>query len=178
MLGLSSPRASVSAADIERSSVTRPAVLFVCLGNICRSPLAEAAFRLEAEHRNLEVEIDSAGTGDWHVGHPPDRRAQATARRHGVDIGSYRARQVTPEDFRRFTHVVALDRDNLAALRALRPSDGTAELSLLLDAVEGRRGEAVADPYYGDDAGFEVTWSDAVAGAKGLADRIEAETRP
>jgi protein-tyrosine phosphatase len=153
--------------------VSRFAVLFVCLGNICRSPLAEAAFRQEAERRGLDVEIDSAGTGAWHVGHPPDRRAQAVARRHGVDIGGYRARQVASEDFRRFTHVVALDRDNLAALKALRPRDATAELLLLLDAVEGRRGEAVADPYFGDDAGFDVTWADAVAGAKGLADRIE-----
>jgi protein-tyrosine phosphatase len=155
--------------------VTRPAVLFVCLGNICRSPLAEAAFRQEAERRGLDVEIDSAGTGGWHVGDPPDRRAQAVARRHGVEIGGYRGRQVKPEDFRRFTHVVALDRDNLAALKALRPTGATAELLLLLDAVEGRRGKSVADPYYGDDAGFEVTWADAVAGAKGLADLIEGE---
>ncbi len=155
--------------------MSRSAVLFVCLGNICRSPLAEAAFRQEAERRGLDVEIDSAGTGAWHVGHPPDRRAQAVARRNGIDIGGYRARQVAPEDFRRFTHVVALDRDNLAALKALRPRDATAELLLLLDAVEGRRGEAVADPYFGDEAGFDVTWADAVAGAKGLADRIERQ---
>jgi protein-tyrosine phosphatase len=155
--------------------VPRPAVLFVCLGNICRSPLAEAAFRQEAARRGLEVEIDSAGTGDWHVGHPPDRRAQAVALRNGADIAGYRGRQVRPEDFRRFTHVVALDRANLADLQALRPSDGTAELLLLLDAVEGRRGKSVADPYFGDDAGFDVTWADVVAGAKGLADLIEGE---
>jgi protein-tyrosine phosphatase len=153
--------------------VKRPAVLFVCLGNICRSPLAEAAFRQEAQRRGLEVEIDSAGTGGWHVGHPPDRRAQAVARRHGVEIGGYRGRQVGPEDFRRFTHVVALDRANLADLQALRPADGTAELLLLLDAVEGRQGKSVVDPYYGDDADFDVTWADAVAGARGLADLIE-----
>ncbi|EJL32244.1 protein-tyrosine-phosphatase [Caulobacter sp. AP07] len=155
--------------------MSRPAVLFVCLGNICRSPLAEAAFRQEAGRRGLDVEIDSAGTGDWHVGGPPDRRAQAVARRNGVDIGHYRARQVRPEDFRRFSHIVALDRDNLAALKALRPADGTAELLLLLDVVEGRRGEAVTDPYFGDEAGFDATWADAVAGARGLADRIEGQ---
>lgn len=155
--------------------MTRPAVLFVCLGNICRSPLAEAAFRQEAARRGLEVEIDSAGTGAWHVGHPPDRRAQAVALRRGVDISGYRARQVTPEDFRRFTHVVALDRANLADLERLRPSDASAELLLLLDVVEGRRGKSVADPYYGDDAGFDLTWADAAAGAKGLADRIAGE---
>lgn len=157
--------------------MTRPAVLFVCLGNICRSPLAEAAFRREAERRGLEVEVDSAGTGAWHVGRPPDRRAQAVARRNGIDISRYRGRQVTAEDFRRFTHIVALDRDNLADLKRLRPADGTAQLLLLLDAVEGRRGQAVADPYLGDEAGFDVTWADAMAGAKGLADRIEGETR-
>jgi protein-tyrosine phosphatase len=148
-------------------------VLFVCLGNICRSPLAEAAFRHEAERRGLEVEVDSAGTGAWHVGHPPDRRAQAVARRHGIDISHYRGRQVTAGDFRRFTHIVALDRNNLADLKRLRPADGTAQLLLLLDAVEGRQGQAVADPYLGDEAGFEVTWADAAAGAKGLADLIE-----
>ncbi|MEI9982805.1 MAG: low molecular weight protein-tyrosine-phosphatase [Aliidongia sp.] len=136
------------------------AVLFVCLGNICRSPLAEAALRSELARTGLKMTVESAGTGDWHVGKPPDRRAQAVARRHGIEIGSYRARQVTVEDFRRFTHIVALDRQNLAALAAMRPADSTAGLSLLLDHVEGRKGEAVADPYYGDEAGFEVTWAD------------------
>ena len=150
----------------------RPAVLFVCLGNICRSPLAEAAFRQEAQRRGLDVEIDSAGTGAWHVGHPPDRRAQAVARHHGVEISGYRGRQVKADDFRRFTHVVALDRDNLADLKRLQPSDGTAALMLLLDAVEGRQGKSVADPYYGEDKDFDVTWADAVAGARGLADLI------
>lgn len=153
----------------------RPAVLFVCLGNICRSPLAEAAFRQEAARRGLEVEIDSAGTGSWHVGAPPDRRAQAVALRRGVDISGYRGRQVKAQDFRRFTHIVALDRDNLADLKRIQPADGTAELLLLLDAVEGRRGKSVADPYFGDDAGFDVTWADVVAGARGLADLIEGE---
>jgi len=155
--------------------VSRPAVLFVCLGNICRSPLAEAAFRQEAERRGLDVEIDSAGTGSWHIGDPPDRRAQAVALKHGVDISGYRGRQVKPEDFRRFTHVVALDRDNLADLKRIQPSDGTAQLLLLLDAVEGRRGKSVADPYYGDDKDFDVTWADAAAGAKGLADSLESQ---
>jgi len=159
---------------VKRAAVP-PSVLFVCLGNICRSPLAEAAFRAEVERRGLEVEIDSAGTGAWHVGRPPDRRAQAVALRRGIDISGYRGRQVRPEDFRRFTHMVALDRDNLADLERIRPSDGTAELLLLLDVVEGRRGKSVADPYHGDDADFDVTWADAVAGAKGLADLIEGQ---
>jgi len=149
-----------------------PAVLFVCLGNICRSPLAEAALRLKATERGLNFEIDSAGTGDWHVGAAPDRRAQAVARRHGVDISAYRARQVTVQDFRHFTHVVALDTQNLAALRALQPADARAELTLLLDHVPGRQGQAVADPYYGEDAGFDQTWADVTTGAHGLLDQL------
>lgn len=145
-----------------------PAVLFVCLGNICRSPLAEAAFRAALAKSGLDMAVDSAGTGGWHQGEPPDRRAQAVARRHGVEIGGYRARQVEPEDFRRFSHIVALDRDNLANLRRLRPEGAPAELSLLLDHVAGRRGQSVADPYYGDDAGFEVTWEEVTLGARAL----------
>src|SRR3546814_10844653 len=103
----------------------KAAVLFVCLGNICRSPLAEAAFRREAEAVGLEVEIDSAGTGDWHIGHPPDARALAKAKAEGIDIAHYRARQVTPDDFHRFSHIVALDTQNLSDLEALRPAGGT-----------------------------------------------------
>ncbi|MGB0218658.1 MAG: low molecular weight protein-tyrosine-phosphatase [Sinimarinibacterium flocculans] len=151
-----------------------PAVLFVCLGNICRSPLAEAAFRAEASRAGLEVEIDSAGTGDWHVGHAPDRRAQAVARRHGIDIAHYRARQVCAADFHRFTHVVAMDGDNLRLLRRLRPADARAELSLLLDHVAGRAGESVADPYYGDAEGFDLTWADVSAGAAALVHKLRA----
>ncbi len=149
-----------------------PAVLFVCLGNICRSPLAEAAFRAEAEAAGLKASADSAGTGDWHVGHPPDRRAQAVARGHGVDIGGYRARQVATEDFYRFSHILALDRSNLAALRKLQPPGSPARLALLMDCVEGRAGEAVADPYYGDAEGFEITWRDVSEAARAVVGQL------
>jgi len=142
-----------------------PSVLFVCLGNICRSPLAEAALRAEAGGAGLDITVDSAGTGNWHAGDPPDRRAQATALRHGSDISGYVARQVTRDDFTRFTHVFALDADNLADLRALAPPEATAELALLLDLLPGRAGEGVVDPYYGDADGFETTWSDVSAAA-------------
>jgi protein-tyrosine phosphatase len=150
-------------------------VLFVCLGNICRSPIAEAAFRREVSRIGMDAEVDSAGTGGWHVGNAPDRRAQAVARRHGIDISGYRARQVQQEDFHRFTHVVALDLENLAVLEALKPPDATAKLTLLLDHVDGRKGEAVADPYYGGTAGFDVTWADVTAGAQGLVQRLAEE---
>lgn len=149
-------------------------VLFVCLGNICRSPLAEAALRREAERRGAALQIDSAGTGDWHIGHPPDRRAQAVAKRNGVDIGHLRARQVTPQDFRDHDMIVALDAQNLSDLEDLRPADGTAELVLLLDLVEGRAGQGVKDPYYEEDDAFDESWSDVVAGAGAIMDRLEA----
>jgi len=152
-----------------------PAVLFVCLGNICRSPLAEAAFRAELRRLGLEMTVDSAGTGDWHVGKAPDRRAQAVARRNGVEISGYRARQVSPADFSAFTHIVALDAQNLADLRRLAPRGSSARLSLLLDHVPGRAGEAVADPYYGDEAGFDVTWAEVTAGAAGLAAQLSRQ---
>src|SRR3546814_15777570 len=96
-------------------------VLFVCLGNICRSPLAEAAFSREARRLGLDVDIDSAGTGTWHIGHPPDSRASAVAARNGVDIAHLRARQATADDFRRFDYIVALDAENLPDLRRMRP---------------------------------------------------------
>lgn len=157
----------------EENLSLQPSVLFVCLGNICRSPLAEAAFRRAAEDAGLDVHIDSAGTGDWHVGRPPDHRAQATALAHGVDIAHYRARQIAAADFHRFSHILALDHQNLTDIEAIRPDDARAEISLLLDMVEGRAGEAVADPYFGDDAGFLETWADVTAAAQALVARLQ-----
>ena len=151
-------------------------VLFVCLGNICRSPLAEAAFRAEAERLGLDIRVDSAGTGDWHVGRPPDPRAVAVAKRQGIDISHLRARQATPQDFDRFDHIVALDADNLADLETMRPEGGRARVSLLLDHVPGREGEAVADPYYGGADHFDLAWADVAQGARGLARKLEKGT--
>lgn len=150
------------------------AVLFVCLGNICRSPLAEAAFRAEAERVGLDAEVASAGTADWHEGKAPDPRSRAVARRNGMDIDHYQARQVKPTDFERFTHIVAMDDDNLAALEALRPAGAAAEISLMM-AHAGRPGQAVDDPYYGEEAGFDVTWAHVSAAARGLAERLAGD---
>jgi len=155
---------------------TMPAILFVCLGNICRSPLAEAALREEARRRGVALEIGSAGTGDWHIGAAPDPRAQAIARAHDVEIGHYRARQVTSADFTRFSHIIALDHSNLSNLQRLCPPAASATLSLLLDHVPGRAGEPVADPYFGGPEGFETTWAEVTTGAQGLLDALMRET--
>ncbi len=123
-------------------------VLFVCLGNICRSPTAEGVFRKMVEDARLaaSVRIDSAGTGDWHVGEPPDRRAVATAARHGIDIAGLRARLVREDDFIRFEHVLVMDRANLAALEAMAPPGG-ARPRLFLDYADGVTARDVPDPY-------------------------------
>jgi len=155
--------------------MTRPAILFVCLGNICRSPLAEAALRARAAEAGLECQADSAGTGGWHIGEPPDRRAQRTALRHGADISRYRGRQVEAADFRRFSHIFALDLDNLAVLHRIKPADATARIGLLLDLVDGMEGQAVADPYYGPDDGFEETWDQVDRAALALIARLGRE---
>ena len=148
-------------------------VLMVCLGNICRSPLAEAALRHHAAQRGLDIVVDSAGTGDWHIGHPPDPRAQAVAKRlGGIDISGLHARQVGADDFYRFDYIIAMEEQNLRNLRAMAPADARVKLSLLLDHVPGRAGQAVADPYYGDDAGFEVTWRDVDGAAKALTEKL------
>lgn len=144
----------------------RPAILLVCLGNICRSPLAEAAFRAEANRVGVEAIIDSAGTANWHAGKSPDLRSQVVARAAGIDISGARARQVTPDDFRRFTHIFAMDTQNLADLKAIAPGDASAHVSLLLDIVPGREGASVSDPYYGGEELFEYTWDDVSTAAK------------
>lgn len=153
--------------------MAEPAILFVCLGNICRSPLAEAALRREAEAAGLAMRIDSAGTGDWHVGAPPDPRARAEALRHGIDISGYRARQVGRGDFDRFDHILALDHSNLAALEAMAPPGAKARVSLLLDHVAGMKGQPVADPYFGEDDGFAETWREVSLAARALVDELK-----
>ena len=149
-----------------------PAMLFVCLGNICRSPLAEAAFRYEAQKRGLAATADSAGTGDWHIGELPDRRARRLAQAKGVPIDHLRARQIVKDDYYRFTHILALDEDNLNTIFARAPSDASARITLLLDWVPGREGQAVADPYFGEEDGFEVTWRDVSLAARSLVARL------
>ena len=154
--------------------MTEPAVLFVCLGNICRSPMAEGAFRAAAAAAGLNIHIDSAGTAAYHVGDAPDPRAQETARKYGAEIGGLRGRQLVPEDFRRFTHVLVMDHSNLANALAIVPDDAISQPQLLLDLVPGRAGAAVADPYYGGEEHFEDTWADVSRAAAALVRVLQA----
>lgn len=131
-------------------------VLFVCLGNICRSPTAEGVLRHKVRAAGLEdrIEIDSAGTGDWHVGKAPDARTRAAALRRGYDLSSLRARQFSLADFSRYDLILTMDNANLRDLKHLRGSGGKAELDLFLRRYELEIDE-VPDPYYGGEDGFE-----------------------
>ena len=131
-------------------------VLFVCLGNICRSPTAHGVFGKMLEQRGLAgaIEVDSCGTGDWHAGSPPDRRATAEALRRGYDLSELRARQVQAADFTRFDYILAMDRMNLAELKILCPVDYAGRLALFLSFADGAEDDEVPDPYYGGARGF------------------------
>ena len=129
-------------------------VLFVCLGNICRSPTAEGVLRARAAAAGVSLTVDSAGTGGWHVGETPDRRAQAEARKRGYDLSHQRARQTSAQDFRDFDLIFAMDRSNLANLTQLRPDNAGAKLSLFLDLLPDQPMREVPDPYYED--GFDT----------------------
>ncbi|UVM52033.1 MULTISPECIES: low molecular weight protein-tyrosine-phosphatase [unclassified Pseudomonas] len=131
-------------------------VLFVCLGNICRSPTAEGVLRHKLHEAGLagQVEVASAGTGDWHVGKAPDKRSQAAAKLRGYDLSAQRAQQVTRADFATYDLILAMDNSNLRHLKALQPAKGKAELDLFLRRYQSQIDE-VPDPYYDGDQGFE-----------------------
>jgi protein-tyrosine phosphatase len=145
-------------------------VLFVCLGNICRSPTAEGVFRhlLRQEAPELQVEVDSAGTADYHLGEPPDLRSQRAAMRRGIDLGGLRARQVTPADFARFDLILAMDRANLLELEAMRPKNSRARVRLFLEYAPELGRLEVPDPYYRDTSGFEEVLDFSAAASRGL----------
>lgn len=154
-------------------------ILIVCLGNICRSPTAEGVLKhlLATQAPGLKVEVDSAGTGDYHVGEPPDARSQRVARARGIDLSGLRARQVVPADFARFDLILPMDRGNLRALEAMRPHGSTAQLALFLEyAGAGSahlQGGEVPDPYFGEIADFERMLDIVTAGARGLIARLK-----
>jgi protein-tyrosine phosphatase len=151
-------------------------VLMVCMGNICRSPTAEGVLRTRAarEAPGLALEIDSAGTHDYHVGEAPDRRSQAAARAHGYELGHLRARLLTGADFKHFDYILVADRDNLQAAQALVPEAPRAQLQLLLDYAPGQALREVPDPYYGGPADFERVIALCEQAARGLLAHLQA----
>ncbi|WP_068115562.1 low molecular weight protein-tyrosine-phosphatase [Tropicimonas marinistellae] len=155
----------------ENPHSTAPRVLFVCLGNICRSPAAQAVTGHLADRAGLDVELDSAGTGAWHLGEPPDRRMQAVARKGGYDLSAFRARQFGEEDFDRFDLILAMDRKNQADIEALRPAGASTPVRLFLSYGPSERVD-VPDPYY--DGGFDVVLRLLEHAAMGLLSELRA----
>ena len=148
-------------------------VLFVCMGNICRSPTAEGVFRHHAAEMGLadRLHIDSAGTHAYHVGEPPDHRARAAAERRGVSLDGIRARRVTAADFERFDYIVGMDRDNLTRLKDEAPLEYHGKIRLFLE-FSGERETEVPDPYYGGAAGFERVLDLVEAASRGLLETL------
>ena len=151
---------------MEERSKERFGILFVCTGNICRSPTAEGVLRQLAREAGIDLHVESAGIGDWHVGQPPDERAQHHARGRGYDLSAQRARQVRGPDFEHFRLIVAMDRGHLRILQQQCPREHRAKLRLL---VEGRD---VPDPYYGGPEGFERVLDMVEDGCRRLLDEI------
>jgi protein-tyrosine phosphatase len=157
-------------------------ILFVCMGNICRSPSAEGVFRSVLAQRapQLPVEIDSAGTHDYHVGEPPDERAIAAARRRGIDLSALRARMVRVSDFDYYDLILAMDEQNLRELQRRAPPQRHERIRLLMEFVPAASVRAVPDPYYGGPQGFEQVLDLLEEAAEGLLGEVlsRAEARP
>ncbi|MBR8184375.1 low molecular weight phosphotyrosine protein phosphatase [Burkholderia ambifaria] len=158
--------------------MTRVAICFVCLGNICCSPTAEGVMRHQVDAAGLaeHIAIDSAGTGDWHVGEPPDTRAQAAARIRGYDLSALRARQVSAADFERFDLLLAMDEANLAELRRRCPPEHRDKVRLLMEFAAGAAETEVADPYFGGPQGFDQVLDQVERACAGLLDTLRSRT--
>ncbi len=152
-------------------------ILFVCLGNICRSPTAEGLMlnHLAAAGLSHLAQVDSAGTGGWHTGDPPDPRAIAAARRRGVDLSPLRARQVRKTDFSEFDLIVGMDRQNVADLRRMAPASSTARVGLCLEEALGIANE-VPDPYYEDDRAFDAVFDLCDRAVRAFIEKIHAKS--
>ena len=152
-------------------------VLFVCLGNICRSPTAEGVFRDLVRRKKLadRIQTDSAGTSGWHIGAPPDPRSQAEAKRHGVNISDLRSRKVGESDYTCFDYIIAMDRENLDDLKEGCPVYNTARLHLFTEFADHAEGPDVPDPYYGGSTGFTKVYDLIVDCSEGLLRHILSE---
>ena len=150
------------------------AILFVCMGNICRSPTAHGVFRalVESEGLSDRITIDSAGTHAYHVGSSPDRRAQATARERGIDLSDLLARRVEVEDFDSFDYVIVMDQDNYISLSEICPDRHLDKIQLFMDFASHMRTREVPDPYYGGASGFERVFDLVEAASQGLLQEI------
>lgn len=148
-------------------------ILFVCLGNICRSPMAEGLFRHVAETKGLDVVVDSAGCGAWHEGEAPDARGQATLSSRGIDISGQQARQVEDSDFEAFDLVLAMDNRNHDHLTQLAGPERADKVKLFLEYAAGASQTEVPDPYYGGPDGFEHVFALLQQASEGLADHIQ-----
>ncbi|HZN23135.1 MAG TPA: low molecular weight protein-tyrosine-phosphatase [Burkholderiales bacterium] len=148
-------------------------VLFVCLGNICRSPTAEGVFRQHLREAGLEdrVEVDSAGTGDYHIGEPPDERARETAARRGYDLAALRARQVSREDFAKFDYILAMDIENLRSLKRFCPPEHGHKVMLFTEFCS-KGACVVPDPYGGGPEGFERVLDLVEDASQGLLEHV------
>jgi protein-tyrosine phosphatase len=155
-------------------------VLFVCMGNICRSPTAHGVFRHLIDSRNLSdwIEIDSAGTHAYHIGEPPDQRAQSTASQRGVQLDDLRARRVAERDFDSFDYILAMDEDNYANLMSLCPEHARDKVYLFLSFAPHLKRREVPDPYYGGLKGFENVFAMIEDASNGLLQDIEKRFRP
>jgi protein-tyrosine phosphatase len=155
----------------------KPAILFICMGNICRSPTAEGVFRDKVRDTGLanQIEIDSAGTHDYHIGKPPDGRAQEAARKRGYDLSTLRGRQVGLSDFERFDYILAMDQDNLSILLKQCPPHLKHKVRRLLSFSKRFPNLDVPDPYYGGRSGFEQVLDMVEDAAEGLIDDIKRQ---
>lgn len=153
-------------------------ILFVCLGNICRSPTAEGVLRTIAarEFPELAIEVDSAGTAHYHIGEPPDRRTIAAARRRGYDLAGLRARQVEREDFEYYDYLLAMDRANLSALESRKPPGARARMALFMSFAPGHEYDEVPDPYHCGTEEFERVLDLCEAAARGLLAHLRAHS--
>lgn len=150
-------------------------VLFVCMGNICRSPTAHGVFQsiVDAEGLGSRIEVDSAGTHSYHIDSPPDRRSQEIAKTRGVELAGLRARRFVSDDFVEFDYVIGMDRDNLAAMLAIKPDNASAQAKLMLEYSQKFDQQEVPDPYFGND-GFDLVYDMIDDASQGLLREIRA----